>query len=35
MNGGESGSEKKNKEDFFFNMMCNMKCQYNYEPLFA
>ena len=33
MNGGESGSEKRKllKVEITFNM----KCQYNYQPLFA
>ena len=33
MNGGESGS--KNKETFKAEITFSMKCQYNYQPLFA
>ena len=33
MNGGESGDEKK--ENFKVEMTFNMKCQYNYQPMFA
>ena len=32
MNGGKSGSERKNVKA---EIMFNMKCQYNYRPLFA
>ena len=33
MNGGEGGNEKK--ENFKVEITFNMKCQYNYWPLFA
>ena len=33
MNGGESNSEKK--ENFKAEITFNMKCQYNYQPLFS
>ena len=33
MNGGESGNVKK--ENFKVEITFNMKCQYNYQPLFA
>ena len=33
MNGRESGSEKK--ENFKAKIIFSMKCQYNYQPLFA
>ena len=34
MNGGESGNEQK-MENFKVEITFNMKCQYNYQPLFA
>ena len=34
MNGGESSSEKK-EETFEAEITFNMKCEYNYKPLFA
>ena len=33
MNGGESGNKKR--ENFKAEITFNMKCQYNYQPLFA